>query len=140
MRYGLTAAALGVGWFILLLVPRITREWLLADILQNLGCLIVASVIVAVACRRFIDGAETLGEHLLRAAVIPYLGCIVFLSLIAAILWARSFVFGGLANLHDTVSLYVMGLTATTLSLFVVVPYGLLCQYVMNSISGSTAA
>jgi hypothetical protein len=139
MRYGLTAAALGVGWFILLLIPRITREWLLADILQNLACLIVASVIVAVACRGFIDRAETLGDHLVRATVIPYLGCVVFLSLDAAILWAHSFLYGGLANLHDTVSLYVMGLTATTVSLFVVIPYGLLCQYVMNSISGSRA-
>ncbi len=139
MRYGLTAAALGVGWFIFLLVPRITREFLLADSLPNLAWLIVASVIVALACRRFIDRADTLGDHLLRAAVIPYLGCVVFLTLVAASLWARSFLFGGLANLHDTASLYVMGLTATTLSLFVVVPYGLLCQYVMNSISGSAA-
>jgi hypothetical protein len=32
-----------------------------------------------------------------------------------------------------------MGLTATTVSLFVVIPYGLLCQYVMNSVSTSSA-
>ena len=124
----------------ILLIPRITREWLLADIPANLGCLIVASVIVALACRRFIEMADTPGAHIVRAAVIPYVGCIVFLSLWAARLWTRSFLFGGLANLHDTVSLYLMGLTATTISLFVVVPYGLLCQYVMNSVSGSRAA
>ncbi len=117
-----------------------TREWLLADVLQNLGCLVVASVIVAVACRGFIDRADTLGAHVVRATVIPYLGCIVFLSLSAAMLWARTLLYGGLANLHDTVSLYVMGLTATTVSLFVVIPYGLLCQYVMNSVSSSRAA
>jgi hypothetical protein len=139
MRYCFTAAALGVGWFLVLLVPRITREWLVANILQNLGCLMVASIIVAVACRRFILRADTLGAHLIRATVMPYFGCIVFLSLTAAILWVRSFLFGGLANLHDTVSLYVMGLTATTVSLFVVIPYGLLCQYVMNSVSTSSA-
>jgi hypothetical protein len=140
MRYCSTAAALGGGWFLVLLIPRITREWLLANVLQNLACLVVASVIVAVACRGFIDRADTWGAHLVRAMVIPYFGCIIFLSLSAAILWARSILYGGLANLHDTVSLYVMGLTATTVSLFVVIPYGLLCQYVMNSVSTSRAA
>jgi hypothetical protein len=137
MRYGSTAAVLGVGWFVVLLIPRLTREWLLANPLQNLGFLVAASIIVAVACRGFILRADALGAHLVRATVMPYLGCLVFLSLTAAALWARSFLSGGLANLHDTVSLYVMGLTATTLSLFVVVPYGLLCQYVLNSISTS---
>jgi hypothetical protein len=140
MRYCFTAAALGAGWFLVLLIPRITRQWLLADVLQNLVCLVVASVVVAVACRGFIDGADTLVAHLVRAAVIPYIGCIVFLSLFAVMLWVRSFWYGGLANLHDTLSLYVMGLTATTVSLFVVIPYGLLCQYVMNSVSTSRAA
>jgi hypothetical protein len=140
MRYWSTAAALGVGWFLVLLIPRITREWLLAEILQNLVCLVVASVVVAVVCRGFIRRADTLGAHLVRAAVIPYVGCIVFLSLCAVTIWARSFWNGGLANLHDTLSLYVMGLTATTVSVFVVIPYGLLCQYVMNSISTSSKA
>ena len=139
LRYCATAGALGVGWFGVLLVPRLTREWLLADVPQNLACLVVASVVVAVVCRRYIDRADTLGDHLVRAVVIPYLGCIVFLSLAAALLWMRRFLHGGLANLHDTVSLYVMGLTATTLSFFVVIPYGLLCQYVMSSVSSSRA-
>jgi hypothetical protein len=76
---------------------------------------------------------------LVRATVIPYLGCIVFLSLSAAMLWTRNFLYGGLANLHDTVSLYVMGLTATTVSFFVVIPYGLLCQYVTSAVSSSMA-
>ena len=72
----------------------------------------------------------------------PYFGCIVFLSLNAAILWARSLLFGELANVHDTVSLpYIMGLTATTVSLFVVILYGPPRQYVMKlSITTSSAA
>ena len=135
IRYGSTAAVLGAGWFPVLLIPRISREWLLADVLQNLVCLVAASIIVASACRRFILRSDTLSDHLVRATVMPYLGCVVFLSLTAGILWARSILSGGLANLHDTVSLYVMGLTATTVSLFVVIPYGLLCQYVLNSVS-----
>jgi hypothetical protein len=128
------AGALGAGWFLVLLFPGLTREWLLASVFQNLACLILASVTVAVVCRRFIARADTLGGHLLRAIVIPYLGCFVFLSLWAALLWIRTFLYGGLANLHDTLSLYVMGFTATTLYFFVVIPYGLFCQYVMRSV------
>lgn len=135
MRYGRTAAVLGVGWYLVLLIPGVTREWLLGDVPQNLVCLVIASVFVAVACRRFIGEADSLGADVVRAIALPYLGAVVFLSLTAAILWRRSVMIGGLANLHDTVSLYVMGLVATTLSFYVVVPYGLLCQYVMRAVS-----
>ena len=108
LKYYVTAGALGIGWFVVLLVPSVTREWLLADILQNLGCLVVASIIVALAARRFISNADTFGEHLLRATEIPYLGCLVYLSLSAGLLWLQTFLYGGLANVHDTLSLYVM--------------------------------
>ena len=50
------------------------------------------------------------------------------------LLWVPSLVFGGWADLRDTLSLYVMGLTATAISFYVVVPYGLVCQYVMESV------
>jgi uncharacterized membrane protein YhdT len=138
LRYCATAAGLGAGWFVALLIPGMTRGWLLADTWQNLACLVVASVLVAVSCRRFIGRAESFSDHLVRAAVMPYLGCLVFLTLWAALLWARTLVFGGLANLHDTLSLYVMGLMAVTLACFVVVPYGLFCQYVMNPLANSS--
>lgn len=135
LKYYVTTGALGIGWFVVLLVPSVTREWLLADILQNLGCLVVASIIVALAARRFISNADTFGEHLLRATVIPYLGCLVYLSLSAGLLWLQTFLYGGLANVHDTLSLYVMGLSAAAISFFVVIPYGLLCQYAMSLLS-----
>lgn len=137
LKYCAAAGALGIGWFVVLLLPAVTREWLLADTFQNLGCLVVASVIVALMCRKFIRNADTFGDHLVRATVVPYLGCFMYLSLWAGLLWIRSFVYGGLANLHDTLSLYVMGLTATAVSFFVVIPYGLLCQYVMKSVSNA---
>src|SRR5215207_4990317 len=54
LKYCAVAGAVGCGWFVVILVPGITREWLLADILQNLGCLVVASIIVALAARTFI--------------------------------------------------------------------------------------
>lgn len=137
LRYCLTAGALGAGWFPVLLVPAATRAWLLSDVPQGLGCLVAASVVVAVACRRFIGGAGTLREHLVRAALLPYLGCLVFLGMCVGLMWARTLLFGGLANLHDSLSLFVMGTTAAALSCYVVVPYGLLCQYVMSTVARS---
>jgi hypothetical protein len=140
LKYCTAAAALGIGWFVVLLLPTVTREWLLGDTFQNLGCLVVASVIVALMCRKFIRSADTFGNHLLRAAVVPYVGCFVYLSLWVGLLWTRSFLYGGLANVHDTLSLYVMGLTAAAVSFFVVIPYGLLCQYVMKSVAEADGA
>jgi hypothetical protein len=105
LKYCTAAAALGIGWFVVLLLPTVTREWLLGDTFQNLGCLVVASVIVALMCRKFIRSADTFGNHLLRAAVVPYLGRFVYLSLWIGLLWTRSFLYGGLANVHDTLSL-----------------------------------
>jgi hypothetical protein len=135
LRYCFTAAGLGVGWFVVLMIPDVTRQWLLADVRGNLLCLAAASVLVAVGCRSFIERAETFSQHLVRAAVVPYLGCVIFLSLWAGLFWARSLLGGGLANLHDMLSLYAMGMVAAVVSCFVVVPYGLLCQYVMNAAS-----
>ena len=135
LKYCAAAGALGCGWFVVLLVPTVTREWLLADVFKNLGCLVVASIIVSLAARKFISSAETFGQHLMRATVIPYLGCLVYISLSAGLLWLQSVLYGGLANVHDTLSLYVMGLTAAAVGFFVVIPYGLFCQYVMRLIS-----
>lgn len=140
LRYCLTASGLGVGWFVVLLIPGVTRGWLLADAWLSLGWLVAASVLVALLCRGFIGRAETLGDHLIRGAVIPYLGCFVFLSLWAAQIWLKTLLYGGLANAHDTVSLYVMGMTAAAVSFLVVIPYGLLCQYVMYPLSDSRSA
>ena len=139
LRYCLAAGTLGLGWFVVLLIPRITREWLLAGVFQNLACLVVASVIVAVPCRHFIGNADTLGDHFVRGAVIPYLGCFVFLTLSSALLWIRSLLYGGLANLHDTLSLYAMGFMGAVLSCFIVIPYGLFCQYVMYSVADESS-
>ena len=140
LKYCAAAAILGCGWFVVLQVPAVTREWLLADVFKNLGCLIVASIIVALAARKFISSADTFGQHLLRAAVIPYLGCVVYLSLSVGLIWLQTVLYGGLANLHDTLSLYVMGLSAAAVSFFVVIPYGLLCQYAMSSVSNTDHA
>ena len=139
LKYCAAAGALGIRWLVVLLIPSVTREWLLADGFKNLGCLSVASIIVAFAARKFISSADSFSEHLLRAAVIPYLGCLVYLSLSAGLIWLHTFLYGGLANLHDTLSLYVMGFTAAAVAFVVVIPYGVLCQYVMRSVSNNRA-
>jgi hypothetical protein len=135
----LTACALGAGWFVVLLIPGLTRGWLLADPWLNLGCLATASACVAVAWRRFIADADTLGAHLVRAVVIPYGGCLVFLTLLAAVFWGRALLDGEPMTVHDTASLYVSGVSAAAVSFFVVIPYGLLCQYVMSAASRAEA-
>jgi hypothetical protein len=130
----------GCGWFVILLVRALPGNGFWLTFLQNLGCLVVASIIVALAARTLISSADSFGEYLLRAAVIPYLGCLVYLSLSAGLLWLQTFLYGGLANVHDTLSLYVMGLSAAAISFFVVIPYGLLCQYAMSLLSNTDRA
>lgn len=139
LRYSLTAGVLGVGWFVVLLVPGITRNWLLENPGQNLVCLVVTSVVMAVACRRYVARAYTFREHLVRATVLPYAGCFLFLSFWAAMPWVQSLWRDSLANIHDTLSLYGMGMTAAVVSFFVVIPYGLLCQYAMHAASRAAA-
>lgn len=135
MTYLAAAALLGAGWFLVLCLTPMTREWLVADLVQNLVLLVVTSVVVALAFRKFIASADTFRGHVLRAMALPYVGCVVFLSLAAGSMWLETMVFGGLASLHDTVSLYVMGLSAALIAFIVVVPYGLICQYVMSAIA-----
>ena len=132
LTYCVTAAALGAGWFVVLLIPGVTRGWLLENGWQNLAFLIVSSVLVAVMCRRFIARADGLRDHLFRAAVLPLLGCFVFLTLWNAWIWIGSH---GVANIHDTLSLYLMGMAAAVWSFFVVGPYGLLCERIMNALA-----
>ena len=40
--------------------------------------------------------------------------------------------FGGLANLNDTIAFYFWGLWTAVLAFPVVIPFGLVCQYVMH--------
>jgi len=131
-KYFLTAGALGLGWFVVLLIPSTTREWLLENAFQNLLYLIIASILTALVGRKYINRAETFWGYVARAALMPYLGCILFLTIWNLIFWFETLIFGGLANAHDTFSLYYMGLISVTVSLYVVIPYGLFCQYTMQ--------
>ena len=77
------------------------------------------------------------------AQFLPALPLALFAGVIAdrndrchMLIWTQSLLQDGLANLHDTLSLYAMGLMATALSCYVVVPYGYVCQRVMHRLSG----
>jgi len=132
LRYLATAALLGAGWFAVLLVPAITRGFVLQVPLQSLTFLVLSSVTVSAVFVRFVASAHSFSSHLGRALLLSYAGCVLFLTLTAAAIWAHSLLADGLANVHDTVSLYVMGLTAATISGYVVIPYALLCQYALH--------
>ncbi len=134
LKYGAAAAALGLGWFVILLVPRMPREFLLAHPLQNALLLVGSSVAAAFYFRRFIMRSESLRGDLVRAMVIPYVACILYLVLAAAVIWIRSLLFGGLANAHDTGSLLLWGFIAALLAFPLIVPYGLLCQIAMHRV------
>jgi hypothetical protein len=133
-RYSITAGLLGLGWFVVLLIPSITRNWLADNTFLNMVYLIAASVLIARLGRKYIGRAETFGGHLVRATLLPYLGAFIFLTIWNLQIWGKTLLFGGLANVHDTFSLYYMGLIAVTVSLYVVIPYGLFCQYIMQRV------
>ena len=120
LKYCAAAAILGCGWFVVLLVPSVTREWLLTDVFKNLGCLVVASIIVALAARKFISSADSFGEHLLRAAGNSLSGLSCLHKFFRRTNLVTTFLYGGLANLHDTLSLYVIGFTAAAVAFVVV--------------------
>jgi hypothetical protein len=133
-KYFLTAGALGLGWFVVLLIPSMTRQWLVEDVFLNIVFLIIASVLVAILSRKYISRSESMGGNFIRAMLLPYLGTILFLTMWNLVSWGKTWLFGGLANLHDTFSLYYMGLISVTVSLYVVIPYGIFCQYTMQRI------
>jgi hypothetical protein len=116
-------------------VPEWTRAWLIEDrrhLALQAGLLVLTSLIVAGAFRRWIGSAESFAQHLTRAAVIPYVGCLIYLTLWNLWAMSRDLRRGGGVNLHDSLVLYPWGLAYTLAACFVIVPYGLLCQYVMS--------
>ena len=133
--YYLLAAVLGAGWFLVLLIPTWTRSWLIGEprmIGWTMGEMVVTSVIVAAIFKRAIQLSDSWGAHILRSLTIPYAGSFVYLTVWNARVWTRTLLFGGLANLHDTMAVYYWGMCYAVVACFVVVPYGLLCQVVLK--------
>lgn len=135
MRYYVTATALGAGWFIVLLIPAWTRQWLLGDrqiVAWHVAGLALSSFLVAYAFKRWIGTADSFASHLRRAAILPYAGCLAYLTLFNIFIWLKQIFVGGLTNLYETLILYPWGLSYALIACFVVIPYGLLCQILMS--------
>jgi hypothetical protein len=135
LRYYGTGGLLGLGWLGVLMIPSSTRAWLLGEKgawVWNVLFLVATSVLVAKVFRGFIARAETLSEHLVRAITVPYAGCMLYLTFWNIWNWSRHLASGTSASMHDTLVLYVWGVAFTTLAFFVVVPYALLCQWLMS--------
>jgi hypothetical protein len=136
LRYLVTAAFLGAGWFVVLLIPTWTRQWLLEDrgsIVGHVAALALASMLVAWIFRHYIGGADGLGQNLKRALLLPYVGCLIYLALWNALTLARAVAHGWSPEVHDMLVLFPWGLGSALAAFFVVIPYGLLCQVLMKA-------
>ena len=134
LRYFVTAALLGAGWFVVLLIPPWTRQWFLGArraIGWHIALLTLASVLVAWIFRSYIGGASGTGQHLKRALLLPYAGCFIYLVLWNVLTCIQATSYGWPLEIHDMLVLFPWGLSFALAAFFVVIPYGLLCQYVM---------
>jgi hypothetical protein len=138
VRYLATAGLLGLGWFAVLLVPGWTRAWLSPDLrgaASNAALLVVTSMAIAWIFRRVIARASSWRDRWLRAALLPYVGCVLYLTLWNAVEAARGLAHGAPFQAHDAAVLYVWGLGQALLACFVVVPFGLLCQWALERLT-----
>jgi hypothetical protein len=137
-KYHSTAAVLGIGWFLVLLIPEGTRGWLLKFIQglapYHLSVLVLSSVIVAFIFRRAIVAANIILKHLTCGCVIPYVGCIVYLTIITVFLYERKL---SVRDVHDALGIYLFGIIFALRSFFVVLPFGIVSQYIMNKVAAS---
>ncbi len=70
-----------------------------------------------------------------RAVAVPLVGAFVYLTLVAAAMWTRQLLYGGLANLHDTGSMYLYGMVVAVLAFPLTISYGLVCQYCLHAVA-----
>jgi hypothetical protein len=137
-RYYATAGILSLGWLGVLMIPGWTRAWFIgteSSWAWNALFLIGTGLMLAKWFRSPIGRARTFSEHLHMAIVVPYIGSMAYLTIYNIWIWVHHWLFGGLATIHDTMSLYVLGFSAAVMAFFVIIPYGLLCQWLMNKVA-----
>ena len=140
LKYYSIAGALGLGWLAALLLVPTTRDVLIGNrdnynsIALNALLLVLTGLIVAWVFRRFITSARSWKGDLLRAVVLPYAGCLIYLTLLILTSWAEGLLAGRGFHWH-LLALYYWGFLFALAAFLVVIPYGLLCQYVMRRVA-----
>lgn len=132
MSYYLVAAALGSGWFVVLLVPEMTGNWLRESPGWSIAPLILGSVLTAHFFRKWILGAERFRDQILRAVILPYLGCLIYITLLNLSFAGYALISSSRLNVHNGLVLYYWGPLSAIFGFYVIVPYGLVCQLVLN--------
>lgn len=131
-RYYATALLLGIGWFPVLSISPLHRQFLLVNgsltYLISMVFLSLTSLVIAIIFRRFIVGAKSWRSDSVRALVLPLAGCLVYVSLLNTYSCFQA----GRMFQHDQLVLYVWSIAFTILWLPLVFPYGLVCQRLMR--------
>jgi hypothetical protein len=136
--YYLAASALGLGWMVVLSVPKLTGDFIRLSPRWNVGSLLVGSIVVAFFFKRWITKRGGLGDQVGRGIVITYVGCLVYLTLVNLAFEAETLRFGG-EGLREWLSRYYWGTIAAVWAFYIVIPYGVSCQLALNRISRMTA-
>lgn len=137
VKYYATAALMGIGWFLVLLIPPATRGWLLMVLAPyHLAFLVIASVMVALLFRRSISTADTILKHLVCGCVIPYVGCVFYVTIFNLFMLQGVIRGAPVIRWDQFVAYYVLGLFVAFKAYFVVLPFGILSQYIMHKVAG----
>jgi glycopeptide antibiotics resistance protein len=139
MLYYLAATALGAGWMLVLSVPNMTRKFIPLSPRWNVASLIIGSIVIAYVFKSWISRRGGLGAQVGRAIVITYVGCVVYLTLVSLFFEAESLRFGVTESFRDWLPRYFWGTISAVCAFYVVVPYGVFCQLVLNRISRMNA-
>jgi hypothetical protein len=134
MLYYLAASALGAGWLLVLLIPKTTGQWIRVGPQWSVAPLILGSILTAYLFKTWISSARTTREQAKRAFVIPYAGCLIYLTLLNIFIEAQNLRIGAHISTNDSVARYVWGSISAIYGFYVVIPYGFVCQVVLNRI------
>lgn len=133
-QYLFAATGLGLLWAVALLVPEATRNVILDDhATSHLLLMPFVSALIAVGFRRFITSATSAWRFLSVALLLPFVGAALWYVLASLVGW---FVSGGEATIWEVAFMSVILLPTVVgavalAAYYVIIPMGLLSQYVM---------
>ncbi len=132
-RYLGAASAVSLGWYIVLLIPRTTREFLLDPELWflNLVLMVTAGVAVAVLFRISIVTPRLCG--VVPALFLPLVGAFIFAVLYSMLLAGLNFWnVGRVGDWREFVGVIYRIMVGTLYALYIVIPMGFVSQWIMR--------